>query len=49
MCIDMYKKLYLQAGGTIRKNCDIVNCEQFTKGRVINSIRRIEKDLEKQK
>jgi hypothetical protein len=31
------------------KNCDTVNCEQCMKGRVNNSIRRIEKDLEKQK
>ena len=46
----MYKERYPQARATLRKkNCDTVNCEQCMKGRVNNSTRRIEKDLEKQK
>ena len=39
----------MKEGNPIGKNCDTVNCEQCMKGRVNNSIRRIEKDLEIQK
>ena len=46
MCI---KKDTLKQRLPFEKNCDTVNCEQCMKGRVNNSIRRIEKDLEKQK